>query len=95
MPGTFEHVRESLKGLQVEPDLAITDDFLHALSSEVDEINAEIKRLEGALPDLKTRMDQLWVDSKEYEYELVSVFMHRGEFQLFLASTSRSQQGFS
>lgn len=35
--------------------------------------------MDERLAACKVELDQLWVDEKEYEYELVSVFMHRGK----------------
>ena len=80
IPGTFLHAREALAILAEDEALGITPDFLTALDNEGEEVKLEIERLEGALPDLKKNLDQIWEGQHEYEYELVSVFMHRGEF---------------
>jgi len=82
IPLTFQHVRESLGLLQSEHDLDITQDFLEALGAEEKELTAEIIRLEDSLPVLKRGLESLWEDAREHEYELVSVFMHRGEAPL-------------
>lgn len=82
MPATFEHLRGAFEHLssEHETELDITKDFLDALTAEVEEIKAEIRRLEESLPALKKRMDGIWEGEREFEYELVSVFMHRGEW---------------
>lgn len=88
IPGTFLHAREALSILAEDEALGITPDFLSALDNEGEEVKKEIEQLEGALPDLKKKLDKIWENSKEYEYELVSVFMHRGKF-LIRSSNNR------
>jgi ubiquitin carboxyl-terminal hydrolase 25/28 len=78
IPGTFLHAREALAILAEDEALGITPDFLAALDDEGEEVKKEIERLEGVLPDLKIKLNQIWEGETEYEYELVSVFMHRG-----------------
>ena len=65
--------------MQNDPELDLTPDFLEALEAEGEEVTVEINGLEDRLPNLKRNLDLLWTTSKHYEYELVSVFMHRGE----------------
>ncbi len=79
VPLTFQHVRESLSNLQNETDLDLTPDFLEALEAEGEEVTVEINGLEDQLPGLKRKLDALWDGERDFEYELVSVFMHRGE----------------
>lgn len=78
IPSTFSHVRKSLSQMQDDSDLAITPDFLEALETEGEEVTVEINGLEDQLPVLKRKVDALWEGQREFEYELVSVFMHRG-----------------
>ena len=80
IPGTFLHAREALGILAEDEALGITPDFLSALDNEAEEVKKEIEALEGVLPELKVKLDSIWEGNREYEYELVSVFMHRGEF---------------
>ena len=80
IPDTFRHVKEALG--QVGPDipnLDVTPDFLQALEAEGEEVAVEINGLEDALPVLKRKLDNVWNGQNEFEYELVSVFMHRGK----------------
>ncbi|EIW70776.1 hypothetical protein TREMEDRAFT_68214 [Tremella mesenterica DSM 1558] len=66
IPSTFLHVH-------------ITPDLLHALTSESDEVKREISQLELKLPEMRKELDEIWKGKTEWEYELMSVFMHRGK----------------
>ena len=79
IPLTFQHVREALPTIDL-PELDLPREFLEALELEGEEVTAEINGLELQLPVLKRKLDALWAGCQEFEYELVSVFMHRGEF---------------
>jgi ubiquitin carboxyl-terminal hydrolase 25/28 len=81
IPKTFEHVADALNALgdAEKEEFGVRADFLDALKSEGEEVTKEIQSLEEQLPELKRRLDGLWVEKKDYEYELVAVFMHRGE----------------
>jgi ubiquitin carboxyl-terminal hydrolase 25/28 len=79
IPATFQHARESLAQLQDVPELEITEDFLDALHIEGEEATAEIASLETQLGELKRQLDGLWEGKNQVEYELVAVYMHRGE----------------
>lgn len=79
IPSTFEHAQDSLAQLQDLPELGITQDFLDALGNEKTEVTAEIGLLEEQLKELKRSLDGLWEGKREVEYELVAVYMHRGE----------------
>lgn len=70
--------------MQEIPELEITPDFLSALAIEGTALVDEIKQLEGQLPALKERLDATWAGDAAFEYELVAVFMHRGESALIL-----------
>jgi ubiquitin carboxyl-terminal hydrolase 25/28 len=65
--------------LAEDPTLGITEDFLHALDNGAEEVLREIETLEGRLPELKRQLDEMWQGNNEFDYELVSVFMHRGK----------------
>ena len=79
IPLTFQHVREALSQMQNDSELNITPDLLEALEAEGEEVTVEINGLEDQLPGLKRRLEALWKGERNYEYELISVFMHRGE----------------
>jgi len=82
IPGTFLHAREALANLAADESMGIsgiTPDLLAALDNEAEEVKKEIESLEGKLPELKRRLDGIWQGERQYEYELVSVFMHRGK----------------
>jgi ubiquitin carboxyl-terminal hydrolase 25/28 len=79
IPSTFEHAQDSLAQLQDLTELGITQDFLDALGNEKTEVTAEIGLLEEQLKELKRSLDGLWEGRREVEYELVAVYMHRGE----------------
>ena len=79
IPLTFQHVREALSQMQNDSDLNITPDFLEALEAEGEEATVEINGLEDQLPSLKRKLEALWEGDRNFEYELISVFMHRGE----------------
>lgn len=76
---TFTHLHKSLAHLKLlDPDLDITDDFLAAVEPEADRVQQEMDALETSIANLRQKLDTLWADQPAYEYELVSVFMHRG-----------------
>ncbi|OCF60484.1 hypothetical protein L486_00117 [Kwoniella mangroviensis CBS 10435] len=94
IPDTFKHVTSSLRHLienqnQSELDMPelsddLTPDLLTGLEIELQSVESEIVNLQESLPKLKSRMDEIWNDNEtsgedEWEYELVSVFMHRGK----------------
>lgn len=62
----------------LHPDLDIADPFLDALKPEADRVQQEMDDLEISISSLRRKLDALWADQAEHEYELVSVFMHRG-----------------
>ncbi|ODO08058.1 hypothetical protein I350_03641 [Cryptococcus amylolentus CBS 6273] len=95
IPDTFKHASSALRYLasadvtQEIPELegVLEDDLFDHLDAERLEIDKEIEELQAALPDLKSRMNKIWAakdgeamdQGDEYEYELVSVYMHRGK----------------
>lgn len=80
MPGAFRHVREALAQIKEVPDLDINQDYLSALESEEQRVTAEIEKCQAELVETKEKLDEVWKDERGMEYELVSVFMHRGKF---------------
>ena len=79
IPATVKHVSESLSHMKYELDVELPTHLLDALYQEGEEVTVEINDLENQLTTLKRKIDALWEGAREYEYELVSVFMHRGE----------------
>lgn len=62
-----------------DPTLGITSDFLNALGGQVAIFADEAKTTEERLHTAKRELEQIWQDSAQCQYQLVSVFMHRGE----------------
>ncbi|KAJ3805779.1 hypothetical protein F5876DRAFT_51258 [Lentinula aff. lateritia] len=56
---------------------------LSAISPETTYLQNEIHRLRTRIPQLKAQLEYLWADSKQVEYELTSVFIHRGSSPSF------------
>lgn len=72
-------------------ELNITPDLIEGLEVEAEEVNVEINGLEDELPRLRRQLDALWEGNNEIEYELVSVFMHRGEPFSIITSVGADQ----
>ncbi|KAJ3766163.1 hypothetical protein FB446DRAFT_758748 [Lentinula raphanica] len=56
---------------------------LPSLSSEPSYVQDEIRRLRTRIPELKAQLESIWADNREVEYELTSVFIHRGDTPSF------------
>ena len=85
VPDTFSQVASALRTLTVKDVLTEEDapsDFLAQLDVEARTVKDEIAALEERLPVLRAHLDSIWAGSNEHEYELVSVFMHRGEYRI-------------
>lgn len=76
---TFRHVKNALGHLPDADELGVNPDFLQALEIEASEVELEVNRLEEELPGIRRQLEELWTGADEWEYELVSVFMHRGK----------------
>lgn len=92
---TYKHASSALRQLASShldiPELkeVLSPELCDALDREGDEVIREIEELQQELPKLKERMDEIWRDVhgedeedehvKAYDYELVSVYMHRGK----------------
>ncbi|WVQ72603.1 hypothetical protein IAR50_002161 [Cryptococcus sp. DSM 104548] len=95
IPETFKHASSALRYLASEdvtkeiPELegVLEDDLFDHLDAEGLETEKEIEELQASLPRLKARIDEIWdvkdgeakSEKDEYQYELVSVYMHRGK----------------
>ena len=64
---------EEMEGLEVDPAL------LEALEERISEVAAELEAITGRIATLKQKIQGQFVDMREYEYKLQSVFIHRGE----------------
>jgi hypothetical protein len=92
LPATFDHLHDALRNLQEDhADLEITPDLLSVLKDDKKEVESEIQEIQDTIPALKARLESIWRDQREYEYELVSVFMHRGKFPLTPGSLADNQ----
>ncbi|KAJ3786715.1 hypothetical protein GGU10DRAFT_166019 [Lentinula aff. detonsa] len=63
--------------------IPVAQSQLPSLSSEPNYIQNEIRRLRTRIPELKVQLESLWAENKEVEYELTSVFIHRGSTPSF------------
>jgi hypothetical protein len=54
--------------------------MLGALNDHKEEVLKEIERTKAKAETLRRDLDDLWADAHACEYDLVSVFMHRGKF---------------
>lgn len=94
LPATFDHLHDALQTLQVEhEDLDVTPEFLAVLKDDKKEVEREIQETQDAIPALKASLERLWSGDKVHEYELVSVFMHRGESIWLIACSMTSYVG--
>jgi hypothetical protein len=54
--------------------------MLAALNDHKEEVLKEIERTKAKAETLRRDLDDLWADAHACEYDLVSVFMHRGKY---------------
>ncbi|KIJ53984.1 hypothetical protein M422DRAFT_42272 [Sphaerobolus stellatus SS14] len=54
------------------------DDLLSHLQSEKAAVETELTELRAKASELKEKLEEIWKDEKKVEYELTSVFVHRG-----------------
>lgn len=57
--------------------------ILEGLETEGQRLKDEIQELRHTTTALKTELEQLWADERNVEYELSSVFIHRGSSPSF------------
>lgn len=69
------------------PSAQLDDDFKNDLDTRRGAISMEILEAEMTIKNLKAEVEDIWRGDEDLEYELASVFMHRG---LFLSSLSSS-----
>ena len=81
---TLNRVSDYLKGLreheeELEIGLPLDDEKLHqSLHEEADNVDAEVRKLDDDIYELKDRMHDLFPDSGRLKYSLQAVFVHRG-----------------
>lgn len=79
--------------LQLEPHSSLQLLGDSAFSSFVSDyskvLETEISGYETRISALKSEVEGLWSEEKRVEYQLVSVFMHRGESRVAVASPNR------
>jgi ubiquitin carboxyl-terminal hydrolase 25/28 len=62
---------------------SINTDVIDQIRDEVTMVADELILLGKKTRELKARLEEVWVDSAEVEYELTSVFIHRGNSPTF------------
>lgn len=67
-----------LSSLENSSEIGVDDDLLFHLNKEQAHVLEEIELLRQRAGALKDKLEDLWSTSKEVEYELTSVFIHRG-----------------
>lgn len=67
-----------MSGLENSSEFGVDIDFLLDLEKERVRVIEEIEHLGERVRDLKEELESLWATSKAVEYELTSVFIHRG-----------------
>jgi ubiquitin carboxyl-terminal hydrolase 25/28 len=61
----------------------IDTDILHVLSTEAELVKQELEAYRIEVAQLKQQQQELWQDEQTAEYELTSVFIHRGSSPSF------------
>lgn len=69
----LEQTLDYLSGLTIRDD-----ELIEQLKLEVTRVTEEIASLRARLKSLKEGLEDLWKDERSVEYELTSVFIHRG-----------------
>jgi ubiquitin carboxyl-terminal hydrolase 25/28 len=59
-------------------DLGIDEELLAHLQAELGSVQNELVELRTKAARLKEELETIWADEKNMEYELTSVFVHRG-----------------
>lgn len=75
---SIENSISFLSGLENDSEIDVDSDFLLNLDKERMHVLGEIEQLGERVRILKEELESLWATSKVVEYELTSVFIHRG-----------------
>ncbi|KAF9446131.1 cysteine proteinase [Macrolepiota fuliginosa MF-IS2] len=67
-----------LSGLENSSEIGVDDELIFHLNKEQAYVMEEIEQLRQHAKILKNELETLWSSSKKVEYELTSVFIHRG-----------------
>lgn len=80
IPETFQLVRDALgeKLGSLLGDDAPSPSLRDALGAQATRAEEEIATLGRDLAECKTELETMWADARDFEYELVSVFVHGG-----------------
>jgi hypothetical protein len=73
----LDNLREALFSLDPEQEYLYS-----ALDAESARLKQAVADAEKGILELRAELDELWRDEKDCEYELSSVFMHRGMSKL-------------
>lgn len=81
---TFQNLQDavssiSAKGLLPDFEPSAYSMIVAQLGEESSRIKNEIEGIEAQIQLLRGELDSIWADDRSEEYELSSVFMHRGE----------------
>lgn len=64
-------------------DDLVDDELMTATRSEAEDLTSEIGALRIQVQTLREEIEIIWKDQKQAAFELVAVFMHRGQFSFF------------
>lgn len=80
VPEALNATKEFISALQAEgvPGVEVSPSLQDALEERISEIASELDSLNSKIKDLKSRIEQQFMDLRENEYKLHAVFMHRG-----------------
>ena len=85
---TFLHI---VRCRPVLPELLSDEIGLDTLA-EAEDLEKEVVDLELIIETSGNAIEELWKEDKKAEFELVSVFMHRGEHALYILVVSESDR---
>lgn len=67
-----------LESLARHPDVGATPNLSEGLAAESESVRQQKVELQSDIDRIQADVERLWADSTRAEYELCSVFMHRG-----------------
>lgn len=72
---TYEHL-----SYQSDLEDVLSSELVEGLIAERSDVSAEVDHLVNRIKELREEIEHIWSDQQKATYELVSVFIHRGEF---------------